>query len=149
MVLCGAPHTPDGCLSAEACRGAPAAPADAWIRVRGCEWKCLPEGCPPARPQGLLCRSGPPTAAGSSCRRPEAAGHRGAGGDSPWGGAGAARPSLPSEPGGRGYRDPGKTELRFQFCVKHEVLCEKVGINFLFLVHDFINNPETKLTVNH
>lgn len=101
VLLCVAPRTPDGCPSAVACRGASAAPAGAWTLVRGREWRHLQRGCPPIHPQGLFCHSGPPVAAGSSCTRPEAAGHQGAEADSLWGGAGAARPFLPSEPGVR------------------------------------------------
>lgn len=99
VALCGAPHTLDGCLSAEACQGVSAAPVGAWTPVRGHEWKHLPVGFPLARPLGLPGHFGPPLAAGSSCMRPEAAGHRGAGGDSLWGGVAAAQPFLPSEPG--------------------------------------------------
>lgn len=100
-VLFGVPRTPDGCLSAGACRGVSAAPAGAWTQVPGHEWKYLPRGSPPARPLGPPGRSGLPVAAGSSCKHPEVAGRRGAEGDSLWGGVAAARPFLPSEPGVR------------------------------------------------
>lgn len=119
-VLCGAPHTLDGCLSVEACRGVSAAPAGAWTRTRGREWKHLPLGCPPARPLGLPGRSAPPVAAGSSCMLPEAAGRRGAGGDSLWGGVGAARPFSPSEPGvGRERTGHSKDKMQASPCAKH------------------------------
>lgn len=97
--LYGAPHILDGCLSAEVCRGVSAAPAGAWTLVQGHEWKHPPVGFPLAHPLGLPGHFDPPLAAGSSCMRPEAADHRGAGGDSLWGGAAAAQPFLPSEPG--------------------------------------------------
>lgn len=103
--LCGAPHTPDGCLSAEACRGVSAAPVAAWTLVLVHEWKHLPMEFPPAHPLGLPGHFALPIAAGSSCMHPKAAGHRGAGEDSLWGGVGATRPFLPSEPEVEGERD--------------------------------------------
>lgn len=104
--LCEAPHTLDRCLSAEVCRGVSAAPEGAWTLVQAHEWKHLPLGCRPARPLGPPGHSGLPVAAGSSCTRPKAAGHRGAVGDSLWGGVGVAQPFSPSGPGVRREYNP-------------------------------------------
>lgn len=97
-VLYGDPHTPDGCLSVAASQGGTATPAGAWTPALGREWRCLPRESPPARPQDRPGHFGLPIAAGSSCTLPEGEGHRDAEEGSLWGGVGASRPFLPSEP---------------------------------------------------
>lgn len=99
---CAAPRTPGRRPSAAAGPGAPAAPAAAWPRAPARGWTSLPGGFPPARPRGPPGRSDPPAAPGSSPKRPAGAGRPGAGAGSLWGGADAARPFSPSEPGVRG-----------------------------------------------